>query len=483
MRLGTLARVWGVGMLLAGLAWGEESVYEIVRYTAPAGWKVSDGPGQTGKVFTSPDSTASDQAMILLVVSPAQEGLDLTMAFETAVKGVSSNGKVVESSEVISSKTRQGFDALSRTLVVQGEGNQKAYARMIGAKVDNRMAGIFYLAKSQALYDAHQAEMAALLQSVSFTSGAPAAVDVAAAKKELEALGKEKQALLAKVAEIEARERRLTAAMGGGGATPANGEQLLAAAREQFVKDVAARRKPHVVQGTILGLNGKPIPDVAEYRVEVWGTTIAAERTRYGLDVDQTGHFEQQVPDGLYQVRATCLVNHRGRRVPVDLIWLDDKKVGVDQSSAGGIVRDFRLVMTGLRPGENPKGDHAYFGGTFRLNGPAFDLTRGHLSTRYPGATVAVTLTPQGSLVDGSRGEAFTIPVGVDELNYSTTRRNIPIGVYTVTAVLTDKNGGKLALTCARDIAGEYGRSVELAWESSKDNAEMRIEPLIYLKD
>jgi hypothetical protein len=472
--------------LVTGACFGEDgpakpdSTLEIVQFKAPAGWQATERPGQAGKIYTSPDSSGAQQAVILLAVSPAQEGLDLGVAFDAAIKDVISNGKLLESTDAVASKTRQGFEARSRTLVIQSEGGQRVYARMIAAKVQNRMAGIYYLATTQELYDQHQAEMGALLQSVNFNSAA------ADPKAELAALEGQKQELLKRVAEIEARQRQLLAGGDAGaaaGTAPVDGEQLLLKARAQFAKDVAARRKPHVIVGDILALDGKPIPNVAAYRVFVWGTTIAAEKTNYGLDVDQNGHFEQQVPDGLYQLKATCIVNHGGHRVPVDLVWLDDKKVGVVQGSAAGIVRDFRLVMNGLKPGEDPKGAHAYQGGVFRLNGPDYDLTRGHLSTRFPGAKVQVTMTPVGPLVDGSRGEPFTIDVDVAELNYSTDRRNIPLGTYKVSAVLTAKDGGKRALACSRSPGANFGESAEIWWESSRDDAESRGDPAIYLKD
>jgi hypothetical protein len=469
-----------------------DSTVEIIQFKAPAGWQASDRPGQPVKIFTAPDSNATQQSMILVLVSPPQNELDLASAFEAAIKEVTSNGKVLESTDVVSSKTRQGFDAVSRTLVAQAAGDQRIYARMVAAKVNNRFAGIYYLATSQEMYDQHQAEMAALLQSVSFSADAGAVGGLAAAKSELEALEKQKKELLKKVAEIEARQRQLTASVPGAaapagaaaaGAAADSGEQLLAKARERFAKEVGARRKPHTILGDVLALDGKPIPNVVAYRVYVWGTTVAAEKTRYGLDVDQNGHFEQQVPDGLYQIRATCIVEHAGHRVPVDLVWLDDKKQGVDQASAGGIVRDFRMVVNGLKPGEDPKGANSYYGGTFGVNGPPYELTRGNFSTRHPGGKVRLTLTPQGALVDGSRAEPFTLDFDVRDLDYSAHPRSIPLGAYKVSAVLIEKDGGKRPLPCASGFSAEYGDSVDLFWESTRDYPEDRAEPMIYLKD
>lgn len=468
-----------------------DSSLEIIQYKMPAGWKAANSPGQPVRVLTSPDSNGAAQAVILLMVSPPQDGQELAAAFKTAIERITADGKVTESSDAISSKTRQGYDAISKTLVIHTAAGQDVHARMVAAKVNNRIAGIYYVASNQAMYDQHQGEMAALLQSVSFADAAanplganPLGANALGANTELAALEKQKQELLAKIAEIESREKQLagnSSPAAGGGATAQ--DDLLAKAREAYLKGLAARRKPHTISGDILALDGKPIANVVSYRVYVWGTTIAAERTSYGLEVDQNGHFEQQVPDGLYQLEAHCIVNQAGHRVPVDLVWLDDRKMGVVQASAGGIVRDFRLVLNGLRPGEDPKSNHAYFGGSLRVDGPAFDLRRGSFSVRHPGARVLLTLTAQTAMVDGSKMDPIIVNMDVSELNYSSTRRNIPVGVYKASAVLVGKDGTKTQLPCASNFNGPFGESAEIFWESSRDNQEQRNERAIFLKD
>jgi hypothetical protein len=456
---------------------------EIVQYKAPAGWKGSDQPGAkaTARILVAPDSNASEQAMILIVVYPAQEGLDLSATFDAAVKEITSDGKVLESSEVASSKTRQGYDALSRTLVKEAAGAQHVYARMVAAKVQNRMAGIYYLANTKERYDLHQPDMDALLKSISFNASA-APANALAANAEMDALEKQKQELLKKVADIEARQRQLAAAVPGA-APPASDEQLLARARERYAKEVAARRKAHTILGNILGPDGKPIPDVETYRVFVWGTTIAAQTTHYGLEVDANGHFEQQVPDGLYQIKATCIVKNGGHRMPVDLVWLDGKKLGIDEASAGGIVKDYCLAVGGLKPGENPKDSHSYYGGTITVNGPVYNPTQGSFSTRHPGATVQLTMTPLGPAVDGSRRDAFTIDIAVADLDYGTQPGSIPLGAYRVTATIVGKDGVKQPMQCSMAFGGQYGNSADAFWECAGNDQELRANPTVYLKE
>jgi hypothetical protein len=445
----TLPRPWALAGLLLVLAIScraedapakPDSNLDIIRYKTPAKWNVSDRAGETVRTLVAPESDASELALIVIMLTPAKEDLDLRATFDATLKQLTSNRKVLESGEATSARTRQGLDALSQTLVTQGEGNQRLYARMVGAKVHDRMAGIYYLATSQRMYDLHQTEMDDLLRSASFTlpeAGATAA---------------------------------------------ATDEQLLKEAKERFAKDAASRRKPHTISGNIIGTDGKPIPNADAYRVFVWGTTIAAEKTNYGLDVDAKGHFEQQVPDGLYQIKATCIVKLAGSRVPVDLVWLDDKRVGVVQSSDKGIVRDFCLAMSGLRPGEDAKDLRNFFGGAFKVTGPSYNVTQGSYSARHPGAKVKLTLTPQGPLVDGSKRQAYTAEYDITELNYGSERK-VPIGVYRVIAVLIDKDGAKHPLQCTRAGANAFAASVDITWECSRDDPETRSDPAIDVKD
>ena len=422
-----------------------DSNLEVIQYKTPAGWQATDRPGEAVRTLVAPDSKAAELAVIVIMLSPAQEPLDLGATFNATVKRLASNGKIIESSEVTPTKTRQGLDALWQTFVTQDDADKRVYVRMIGAKVQNRMAGVYYLATSERIYDLHQPEMDALLKSVSF-----------------------------KIPD---------AAVGPAVSPVVTDEQLLVQARERFAKGVADRRKPHTIVGDFVGVDGKPIPNVDVYRVFVWGTTIAAEKTHYGLEVDAKGHFEQQVPDGLYQIKASCIVKHAGGRVPVDLVWLDDKRLGIDQASAGGIVRDYCLAMSGLKAGEDPKNIGSYVGGGIKVTGPPYTLSGGSYSTRHPGAKVQVTLTPQGPLVDGSRCQALTIDIDIAELDYGSRPRKVPLGVYRFSATLIDKDGSKHALQCKRASDNAYAASVDIFWQCSSDDQEARVDPAIDVKD
>ena len=462
-----------------------DSSLDIIQYKAPTGWKATDRPGQLFRTLVSPDSNASQQALIVILISPLQDGQDLRITFDKAVKELTADRKIIEPGEVVFAKTRQGFDALSQTLIAEAAGGARLHVRIISAKVQNRIAGVYYLATSADLYAQHQPDMDSLLQSVSFNL---AVGNPIAAKAEIETLEKQKQELLAKIADIEARQRQLATAGGVPAASvkgaPADtGEALLAAAKMRFTKEAPGRRKPHTILGDILCLNGKPIPNVASYEVFVWGTTVAAQTTHYGLEVDANGHFEQQIPDGLYQIKASCIVNHAGRLVPVDLVAIDGKKNGVDQATAAGVVKDFRLVMGGLKPEADPKAVDAYFGGVLSVNGPPYGVTIGSFSIRHPGAKVQVTLTPRGPLIDGSTLDPLTFDIAVTNLDYSFRLRSLPLGDYDCTATLVGTDGTKQTLPVSRAFDGDYANSAVVYWECWRDDKEQRHDALIYFKD
>jgi hypothetical protein len=170
-------------------------------------------------------------------------------------------------------------------------------------------------------------------------------------------------------------------------------------------------------------------------------------------------------------------------RVPVDLVWLDDKKVGVVQPSDAGIVRDFRLVMGGLKPGENPKGDNSYFGGVIDVHGPTYDVQRGNLITRFPGSKVQFTLTATGPLIDGSRIDPMTLDMDGAYASSHGTFRSVPLGAYRVTATLITREGARKPLQCARTYGVAFADSVDIAWESFRDDPDRRANPAIYITD
>jgi hypothetical protein len=140
--------------------------------------------------------------------------------------------------------------------------------------------------------------------------------------------------------------------------------------------------------------------------------------------------------------------------------------------------------MSGLRLGADPAGNNSYTGGEFSVVGPNYDIYKGNLSTRYPGAKIQVVMNPKGALVDGTQGGSIVTDLDVDQVNGSALLRSIPIGVYDVSATLIKKDGTKQALACTNDaVNGKYGSSAEIYWASLSDDEDRRTTPGLYLKD
>jgi hypothetical protein len=299
---------------------------------------------------------------------------------------------------------------------------------------------------------------------------------------------------LKKVAEIEAKQRQIApnaaaapAAAGAAGnvadvsAGVEEEGKAIAAAKEKFAKGAAARRKPHTVLGDVVCLDGKPVPNVISCTVSVGGTTLAAQTTHYGLEVDANGHFEQQVPDGLYAMSVQCVVNVGGKRVPVEFLCLDGKSQGVDMSSAEGIVKDYRMIMQSLKPDIDPGDRNAYFGGSFSLNDFTYSPQTGDIAQRHPNSKVRVTLTPQGPQVDGRKRPAFTLETPQGRI--ANRFRGIPIGVYQATFDLIEANGTTRRLNCALNLTSQVTDSVPLFWDSTGQYLITITEPQVYVKD
>lgn len=492
---GVLAMLWA-DVRVARAADAADSTMDIVQYRAPAGWKATNANDAARRIYTSPDSTPTQQAVIMVTLAPPQNGLDLRTAFDGVVKQMSQSGKVTQSGELSVNKTRQGFEAMSQTMAVQaGDGSQLSL-RLTCANVNNRLVTFCYLGTPAAFYDKHMAQMDDLLHSVSFAAGggvaAAAAGNANAAAGEVAALEQEKQQLLTRVAAIDARLGQLKSGAGpaaaAAGPVSATGVPVrdeaaaIAQAAGQFNKTVNQRRKPHTIVGDILTLDGKPIPNVVTATVSVGGVSIAAERTHYTLAVDKAGHFEQKIPDGLYKLFPKVVVNLNGHQVPVDVVPIDVAGARVDQSSAEGIVQDFRLVLNALDPLQDPNRPESYLGGSVHVSDPTYTPQTGEISHRHPGAKIRFTFVPLTSAVDGSKIDPFAVDMEPTKVKgYGITR--LPLAAYRVSAALAMPGGSTQPLTCSLDMLQNYGNAVELNWDGQAEYNTARVERTIYVRD
>ena len=210
------------------LAW---RLFSIAR--PPAGAVADKGGGS--KAYTATDSTNSRQAVILLIVSPQQQNLNFRGTFDAVAKQMTASGKMIDPGNAVTTKSRQGYDAISQNFITEMAGGERVYVRLVAVNVDNRLATFCFLASGGVLYTKHTPDMDNLLQSVRFDAGA------ANPERPIAPAPMPAPAPAAPATGI-----------------PANQEDAaLAKAIEAFNAGKDARRKPHTVLGTIFTLDGR----------------------------------------------------------------------------------------------------------------------------------------------------------------------------------------------------------------------------------
>lgn len=210
--------------------------------------------------------------------------------------------------------------------------------------------------------------------------------------------------------------------------------------------------KPHTIQGDIFGADGNKFHiNNARVTVHVWGPgDIGHDDQMYNIPMDENGHYEMKVADGVYAFHATAYVPLNGKTVCVDLESVDNISPSVQQVSTPGIVKNFGLKLYGLSKFGDASDANSYFGGHAWVGDGAANFTSDgywtNLAVHYPGATITFILTPEGPCVDGSAAPAKQINLSVEDLQKGKYLVNFPYAYYRLTAVLTTAQGQQKAL-------------------------------------
>lgn len=210
--------------------------------------------------------------------------------------------------------------------------------------------------------------------------------------------------------------------------------------------------RKNVIQGTVYDAQGHPLRIAGgTVAIHIYGNgAIGQTDPAYNLSVDAAGHYEIEVPNNVYAVHARAYLPLNGKKVCVDLKPLDGKPDNISLPSAPGVVRDFALQLTGEIPGGDPSTIQGYYGGKIWLGDGAYNFTStgywNHLAAKYPGATVRLTLAPQSALIDGTAGQTLTVSAPVEQVKTGKWFVNIPLAVYSASAVLLLANGTQQAL-------------------------------------
>lgn len=409
----------------------------LLHFRAPANWRAVDQPAGAGgakaaRIYMSPDSTATEQAILILTMGD-QKVDDFRAGFDAMVKQASANQKLSTAGDVEAGRNGQGYATLSQTVTSLGADGRMARGRFVAVNVDGRVALICYVGSLPDLYEKHRSVAEGVLASVSFAGSGPAPAAAAAS---------------AGTASADTADATKSA--------------------EEWARDAARRRKPHTVLGDITNSQGKPIKGL-KGTVYVGGTTIRGDRSSFTLDVDDNGHFEMLVPDGVYRLTPTLTIQYDGQDMPVQLRPLDGKDPGASFGSADGIVRDYRWALTGVKAGLKPDHYVNFYGGHITLEDGS-PGGWGHLlkDRTPPGTKFRLTLSPTGPLIDGSEGRPMQLEMDVAVLASGARDgiATVPIGVYKAAAELVAPGGGTQRLRLTPDPVNIRGSdSLEIHWK------------------
>lgn len=313
---------------------------------------------------------------------------------------------------------------------------------------------------------------------------APTAAQADAAKAEYDAAVRkaERDVAAARQAYLAKLDAALKAAMQAGDLPEANridGLRKAAAAVPSAAGDAKpgpaaadtrpadARRKPGWIVGAITDAGGKPVTGV-QFDVVAFGTTIqGGQRAEFKLEVDEQGRFEQQLPDGLYAVRAYVVKEFEGNRYRLQLHPNDGKHEQTKLPSKPGLVKDFTWRTAGLRPGYDPAAPSAHYGTTYQFYDANYLGEDPEKLAGKFGATanLVVTMTPRTPLVDGSKGEVVTFTTPLPEIGRSgrsnKARPDVPVAAYRVEAKVVTADG--------KDHPLKVGTAFRGPWEPSAD--------------
>lgn len=221
--------------------------------------------------------------------------------------------------------------------------------------------------------------------------------------------------------------------------------------------------EPNVITGRVSTELGAPIANAAMRIVGYTGGAGLGQA--FGtVETDDAGMYRADVTAGYYEVLGQGPLLFDGQAYLFDLEPTDGS---CEQAlSDAGIVKDFVLSLTGLKgcmPGIDPDSYASYHGAAIQL----FDRTSGHGS----GAVVVYTLTPIGSLADGSEGKTLDLVRTVANLQQSAgpigeswMLHDIPLARYQLTAAMWEPDGTPVPLLVSTDVDTTPSAEVEVSF-------------------
>lgn len=195
---------------------------------------------------------------------------------------------------------------------------------------------------------------------------------------------------------------------------------------------------PATVGGQVLDTQGRPLPGALIWIQPAVTTGLVTVRT------DARGTYQSpRLVNVPYNAVAYYQTEYRGQSYCLRLA--SEKVSGYDTFSPdpkAGTVRNFRMQLSGKIP--DPSGYTAYFGSEVRLMWTG-DYDAG--KTVANGSKVTLTFTPDGPLIDGSRGRPFSVTGN----HANPIIPDVPVGHYRVSATEVHADGRKTPLIVGQD--------------------------------
>ncbi|WP_242403013.1 carboxypeptidase regulatory-like domain-containing protein [Deinococcus deserti] len=219
------------------------------------------------------------------------------------------------------------------------------------------------------------------------------------------------------------------------------------------------KARPGQLTGAVKTTTGRP---VAGARVNIFGFTKAGTEFRTTARTGNDGVYAVTLPaGGLYRVSNAFAPLKTAQGVVDHRLHPLERNFEVLSSNTSGLVRNFELRLSGLKPAEtnasgNPRDPVSYYGQIIRVL-----LTGDGPTTDQQSTVLTFRLMPVGRLADGSEGRTLTLRRTVKhlrteeglgfDLDKTQLLHDVPLGVYSVTATVSRSAGAAQGILLSLD--------------------------------
>lgn len=234
-----------------------------------------------------------------------------------------------------------------------------------------------------------------------------------------------------------------------------NPNDVMGGQRPKYPTFPKLAKKKGYLRGYALNTNGKPLKGV---RIMLAAPTIGYGSTAQIARTDARGYYEIKPLYGGCTVRsAGYSLSYRGKMYALPLHPADGQ---LDSIDTNGEIENFVLLTYGpvsaAIADKNPEYTGAYYGGafTFEYSTREAEDTLAPRRNLLLDSDVEVTLTPDGPLLDGSKGRVIVVRKKITPRGYFPIN-DIPIGRYKIKANLLSESGRALKI---KEIVRVTGR-------------------------